>query len=150
MKNKKAISPLIATVLLIGFAVALAAVVMTWGGGFIKKTTEETGSAAEKTIMCANLNLDITGYNCDEGKITISNAKDFEIIKFIFRRLDKDGSLIGETIESTDKLEAYGINTYDIDLSGVYKIQIISELVGGIVCGDAPIEKVVNCKGEAS
>ena len=33
MMNKKGISPLIATVLLIGFAVALAAVVMTWGLG---------------------------------------------------------------------------------------------------------------------
>ena len=41
-KNKRGISPLIATVLLIGFTVALAAMVMTWGSGFIKKTTEQT------------------------------------------------------------------------------------------------------------
>ena len=42
---KRGISPLIATVLLIGFTVTLAAVIMTWGGGFTREefniTTQE-------------------------------------------------------------------------------------------------------------
>ena len=33
--DKRGISPLIATVLIIGFTVALAAVIITWGGRFI-------------------------------------------------------------------------------------------------------------------
>ena len=40
--NKKAVSPLIATVLIIGFTVALAAIVMTWAGGFMRQTIGET------------------------------------------------------------------------------------------------------------
>ena len=35
--NKKGISPLIATVLILGFTVALAAIIMTWGTDFTKK-----------------------------------------------------------------------------------------------------------------
>ena len=144
--NKKAISPLIASVLLIGFTVALAAVVMTWGGGFVRKTTEQTGETAEKTIMCANLNLEITGFNCGDKKVTISNSKDIKIIKTTFRKLDKDGNLIGTPITKTDEIGAYGIKIFEgiID-TGVYKIQVIPELEGGIICSDPPLEKVVNC-----
>lgn len=38
MKDKRAVSPLIATVLLIAFAVALGAVVMNWGHGQVQDT----------------------------------------------------------------------------------------------------------------
>lgn len=40
--NKKAVSPLIATVLIIGFTVALSAIVMTWGGVFMREEVEES------------------------------------------------------------------------------------------------------------
>ena len=36
--SKRAISPLVATVMLIAFAVALGAVVMNWGKGYIEET----------------------------------------------------------------------------------------------------------------
>jgi len=37
MKNKQGVSPLIATVLIIGFTIALAAVVMIWGETFLNE-----------------------------------------------------------------------------------------------------------------
>ena len=40
--NKKGITPLIATVLLIGFTVALAGIVITWGGGFVERIQSGT------------------------------------------------------------------------------------------------------------
>lgn len=36
-KSKKAISPLVATIILLAFAVALGSVVMSWGKGLIEK-----------------------------------------------------------------------------------------------------------------
>ncbi len=39
--NKNGISPLIATVLIIGFTVSLTAIVMVWGRGLVTQTTEE-------------------------------------------------------------------------------------------------------------
>ncbi len=47
--SKRAISPLIATVMLIAFAVALGAVVMNWGKGYI----EESGIIPEGSIEMA-------------------------------------------------------------------------------------------------
>ena len=41
--SKKALSPLIATVMLIAFAVALGAVVMNWGKGYIEESTISEG-----------------------------------------------------------------------------------------------------------
>lgn len=54
MRGKKGISPLIATVLILGFTVALAAVIMVWGQRFVtnmQKTTEQT---ADTQLICAN------------------------------------------------------------------------------------------------
>jgi len=40
--NKKAISPLIATVILIAFAVALGAIIMNWGKAYVEKEMESS------------------------------------------------------------------------------------------------------------
>lgn len=148
--NKKAISPLIASVLLIGFTVALAVVVMTWGGGFIKKTTEKTSSEADVALACANLNLQITGANCESGTVTVSNTKNYKIIKLVFRNLDATGNILGNSAEeigtsNAPVLDAYGSKPFDKLADGAYKIQVIPTLEGGIVCADAPAEKVLNC-----
>ncbi|MBA3064177.1 hypothetical protein FP803_01940, partial [Candidatus Woesearchaeota archaeon] len=52
-KNKKAVSPLIATILLIAFAVALGAVVMSWGRS-VDFSVE--GQASER---CARVDLSV-------------------------------------------------------------------------------------------
>jgi len=62
-KNKKGISPLIATVLLIGFAVAIAILVWFWYGNVIKEQAEKTGATSQGKLACAS-----------EVKYTIKNA----------------------------------------------------------------------------
>lgn len=47
--SKRGISPLVATVMLIAFAVALGAVVMNWGKGYIQETQVLPGSEVELT-----------------------------------------------------------------------------------------------------
>ena len=53
MRGKKAVSPLIATVLLIAFAIALGAVVMNWGSDYVKKTVKSTGEKSDVDIKCS-------------------------------------------------------------------------------------------------
>jgi len=53
MKSKKAVSPLIATVLLIAFAVALGAVVMNWGRGYVEETATFAKEKSNTQIGCA-------------------------------------------------------------------------------------------------
>jgi flagellin-like protein len=52
INNKKGISPLIATVLLVAFAVALAAVVMNWNTAFLKDTSEHARTESETRVSC--------------------------------------------------------------------------------------------------
>lgn len=60
MKSKKGVSPLIATVLLIAFAVALGAVVMNWGRGYVEDTANVARERSDTEVKCASdVNLDI-------------------------------------------------------------------------------------------
>lgn len=54
LKNsKRGVSPLIATVLLIAFSVALGAVVMNWGKGFITDQTEYVDAKTQIQLSCS-------------------------------------------------------------------------------------------------
>lgn len=60
-KNKKGISPLIATVLVIGFTIVLAALVITWGTKLFKTTVEETQTTSNFNLACTTgLKLEAT------------------------------------------------------------------------------------------
>ena len=45
---------MIATILIIGFTVALAAVIMTWGQSFVKLISEGTEASTNEQLVCAN------------------------------------------------------------------------------------------------
>lgn len=51
--GKKAVSPLIATVLLIAFAVALGALVMNWGREYIEQTQEKVSTTSAQQSTCS-------------------------------------------------------------------------------------------------
>ena len=53
-KDRKGISPLIATVLLIGFTIVLAALVMRWGGTLFRETTQTTGCESKGLLTCTS------------------------------------------------------------------------------------------------
>jgi flagellin-like protein len=50
--GRKAVSPLIATVLLIAFAVALGAVVMNWGRGYVEDTANIARERSDTEVTC--------------------------------------------------------------------------------------------------
>ena len=70
IKNKKAVSPLIATVLLIAFAVALGAVVMNWGRGYVEDTQSFARERSDAEVVCTTdidlniVNIDLTDQVC--------------------------------------------------------------------------------------
>ncbi|MBD3361219.1 hypothetical protein GF358_00315 [Candidatus Woesearchaeota archaeon] len=53
--NKRAISPLFATILLIAFSVALGAVVMSWGESYIEEKAEFAKGVQEVSRGCNNV-----------------------------------------------------------------------------------------------
>jgi len=101
MKNKKGISPLIATVLLIGFTVALAAVIMTWGLDYIKKITKGTEETTEEQLKCAkDLEFDLI-IDCANNKIEVDALRSKVDIAEILLRI-KDGAGNTEIVNATD------------------------------------------------
>jgi flagellin-like protein len=82
MMNKKAVSPLIATVLLIAFAVALGAIVMNWGSGYVKSMQDYSKENSESMVRCSanvNLELEITKAIVDLDGTTPSRLNNLSI-----------------------------------------------------------------------
>lgn len=52
--SKKGVSPLIATVLLIAFAVALGAVVMSWGKGYVTDLQDSAKDSSDSSMICTS------------------------------------------------------------------------------------------------
>ena len=86
----KGISPLVASVLLIAFAIAVAGLYSGWITSFTKVTTEEVQEQSEKKVTCSygGIALDDVKYNKTIGNIsgTVENTElivlgniDFEI-----------------------------------------------------------------------
>ena len=110
--NKRGISPLIATVLLIGFTVALAAVVITWGTGFVQKVTSGTEQKTDKAIICtSDLNFEIESVKCP-NKITLDNVGEVNIKKFNLRFFSANDDLLG--IQNLDKLDKYQLKQFTL------------------------------------
>ena len=88
--NKRGVSPLIATVLIIGFTVALAAIIFTWGQSFVRETTEQTAQAASSAIDCANLNFEVRPSSACDSVTIVNNGKN-PISALTFRFDDGQG-----------------------------------------------------------
>lgn len=78
LKNKKAVSPVISVVLLIGIAVAASALVYSWYAGMQKGTQEAMGETAARTAQATSSGILITNieYPISNNKginVTVSN-----------------------------------------------------------------------------
>jgi flagellin-like protein len=92
MMDKKAVSPLIATVLLIAFAVALGAIVMNWGESFVRETQTTAEEGSEGRLDCT-LMVDFEAVNAkyyeNDGQkngtftVLIRNSGDRQIEEFV-------------------------------------------------------------------
>ena len=83
-RQKRGISPLIATVLLIAFAVALGAVVMNWGKNYVQDTAISAQKSGQAKQKCTSTNIEfivVSGVPkmCYVGNLTNSTEIRFTI-----------------------------------------------------------------------
>jgi flagellin-like protein len=105
LRSRKAVSPLIATVLLIAFAVALGAVVMNWGRGYVEDTANMARERSDAEVTCTAevelqaVEIDNTPQVCwnksDDGKtgyifFILENPKEKEIEDIELRLIGSD------------------------------------------------------------
>ncbi len=151
--NRRGISPLIATVLIIGFTVALAAVIITWGTRFVQQTQEDVDVSTQIGLACSKLNFDIVRIECVGGgltgdllNITINSNSDEDIAGFTFRSTTNTGVLVDTANKA---LPLSGFNTWEYTWTGgastnPTRVEAIAHVtVAGVtqVC-QAGIEKV--------
>ena len=86
--NKRGISPLIATVLLVAFVVALAIIAFLWAKHFVSEQAVKRGAVSQQTLNCAtDVEIKITNAYVSEDKIyiTIENLKSNTVDGFVIR-----------------------------------------------------------------
>ena len=136
-KNKKGISPLIATVLIIGFTIVIAALVITWGTNLFKKTQEATGQQAYINLACTetlgNMDLTISKQPGNVVSMTVDNSVRRAIDGFVVRVYDATGA--ADTIDTKDAADAGKITPADYNVGG-NEIKIYTVNYDGVVVPD--------------
>lgn len=131
--SKKGISPLIATVLLIGFTVALVALVILWGRGFVTEKAQKEGILAETRLRCQSLSFDVT-YLAQAGESIIARVKNTgaqNIEGFIFRMKGEEEVQPVETTDIIRKADSREIRSEAVGIGTVSSVEIIPRLRAG-------------------
>ncbi len=126
--GKKGISPLIASVLLIGFVVAVGSTVIFWGRGFIKEKAAKEGALAQKQLECENVLWDVKDVERTRsgGKIKIENKGNKQIDGFIMRVVE--GGTGAEKINQKVEALKQDSVSYPFSLASKAKIDVIPAL----------------------
>ena len=141
MLNKKGVSPLIATVLLIALTVVIAGLVMTWTTKFLDLGVEK--SESDIALFCVSkVGFEVSNV-CNGISFDIENLKEREINKFIV-------SLLGDGIEEIDGLGAYESGSFSVsgDVDYITVVPVVDIKGNEIICSSIAVKKEVNgCGG---
>ena len=138
--GKRGISPLIATVLLIGFTVVLAILVLTWVSSIIETQTEGTTTNIQAQTQCISSIGDISATFTGAGPYTIniinSGGVDFDNVKIIWQSSISSNS---ETTELTANLTGFSSQTSLTIGPAVYDYVILIPIIGEVECSSIEI-----------
>lgn len=113
--NKKGISPLIATVLLIAFAVALGAVVMNWGKNYVVTTATDAQRSGQAKQKCTGTNMEFVMVS-GIPKMCVDHITNASSVQFILKNkasdeiVDIEMTVLGDTDAVNMSLKSYFIS----------------------------------------
>ena len=102
-KLKRGISPLIATVLLLGFVVAGASVAFIWGKNFVSQTAQKEGSISQAELTCQKVIISIEQTN---EKFILTNMGSSNIDGLIIAKRD-GGKTVTKCPQDEQDLQAH-------------------------------------------
>lgn len=147
--NKKGISPLIGTVLLVAITIAMILLIMPWITRTIKTQQERSTEALTQMDCVDKLDFDLLVGSTD-NKITVDNTGQADIWQLTFRTYDATGKLISTvkdpaTMAATAKVAKYTtvLSAVICDPTSVDKVEAIAVIKSGdnvITCSDSPRE----------
>jgi flagellin-like protein len=143
--NKKGVSPLIGTVLLVAIVIAMILLIMPWVSNMIEKQKQRTTEASRQFDCITKLNFDLS--KSADGSIMIDNRGEVDINKITFRKYPVGGGVPTAVKKeaAADKIPSYEVKSFtDVKCdSTLEKIEIIATISSegkDIVCADSPRE----------
>lgn len=112
--TKKGVSPLVATTMLVGFTVAVVAMVVVWSRGYIEERAAKEEALANTKLKCETVKFTVeeacpTG---DQLDIKLKNLANQQIDSWILRIKGKNGN-----VQATEQgLVVKGLETKELNL----------------------------------
>jgi flagellin-like protein len=103
VKMKKGISPLLATILLIGIVIALAILIWIWQSGILEDTVTKIGSKSSGQLACSQeIAIRVSNVECLIDKITfdVENVGSTNVNKFVIVKTFPDGNIETVTLDN--------------------------------------------------
>jgi len=134
--HKRGVSPLIATVLLIAFSVALGAIIMSWGRSFVTTQTDTVGSQSAQEMRCS---LDVAvdwliigdEYQVCHGSrgvnVTVQNVGNIDITGIKIQAIDSSGMTFnGQGNRTLSPGDAYRFDVVLSEAGGISDVRQIT------------------------
>ena len=132
--KKRGVSPLIATILLIGFTVMVVILIIIWGVRYVTEIKEKQGRTAEAKLQCErDVEIDIkdASYSGNEIDVLVEN-KGLKFDGFVMRVFGSKGVDVKDEIKSINQGEVKDIKfEYDDSNSGDIsdgKVEVIPKI----------------------
>ena len=132
--KKKGVSPLIATILIVGLVVAIAGILFAWGTVFTKKQTESVNKGVVGISLAGSVSLELKSVDIlpnSRAELTVENTGRTEISNVYARFFDKEKNI--GTTPTNSGIPAYSIKdfivNYDGSLGEIIKVEVFPEVV---------------------
>ena len=129
-KSKKAISPIIAWILLLGFSISLAVIIFNWTRTYTQELTESTVNFVEGKIECQEVSINVIA-NEDCSQITITNRGKLNIDQLAIRtfRDDYENTLIEkDLLEPKQSKQLNILSSNEVEVIPI--VEINNKLIG--------------------
>jgi len=137
--QKKGVSPLIATILLVAFTITIAAMLMTWGRSLLEKQILGAESAQARIDCIENVEVDVRSacYKDNKVDIVIENKRNYKIDSFLIRLVGKNSVAVRPSLAGA--LGPYEAKT----ISAVYDPIITGEIEEAVMIPKIKIKDIV-------
>ena len=142
--DKRGVSPLIATILLVGITVMVSVLIFVFIRTMVEEKISETEIQSNILLACSqNLELEYTDpMPCGVGSdmnVTVWNKSPLDILDFKIQVISNVGSYLKEGGElSSYSKKLYKIESMGFDVDAVNKISFIPVIVLGEINGTCP------------
>ena len=134
MKNKKGVSPVIATVLLVAMVIVIALIIFLWFRGLTQEAITKFGDKNIK-LVCDDVQFD---FDYTGGILSVSNTGNVPIYEVYIEITSAGGNYVTRNVRDLDaNWPTIGLNqggafsgNIGIDITDVEKLAVIPVLVG--------------------